>query len=135
MTIFRSPAGAVAHAAGAADHDGGTGARARAGANFALIKYWGKADARLNVPAVGSISITLDRLHTETTVELAPGAVGDELLLNGLRRDEDLPKISACLDLLRRKAGSTARVRVASRNNFPTGAGLASSASGFAALV
>jgi diphosphomevalonate decarboxylase len=110
-------------------------ARARAGANFALIKDWGKADARLNVPAVGSISITLEALFTETTVELASGAASDELTLNGKRRDEDLPKISACLDLLRRKAGFTPRVRVASRNNFPTGAGLASSASGFAALV
>ncbi len=49
------------------------GARARAGANFALVKYWGKADARLNVPAVGSISITLDSLFTETEVELADG--------------------------------------------------------------
>jgi diphosphomevalonate decarboxylase len=117
------------------DHDSRGVARARAGANFALVKYWGKADARLNVPAVGSISITLDRLYTETTVELAAGAASDELLLNGVRRDEDLPKISACLDLLRRKAGSAQRVRVASRNNFPTGAGLASSASGFAALV
>jgi diphosphomevalonate decarboxylase len=116
------------------DRRAGT-ARARAGANFALIKYWGKADARLNVPAVGSISITLDRLFTETTVELASGAAGDELVLDGKRRDEDLPKISACLDLLRRKAGFTPRVRVVSRNNFPTGAGLASSASGFAALV
>jgi diphosphomevalonate decarboxylase len=116
------------------DKPGGA-ARARAGANFALIKYWGKADARLNVPAVGSISITLDRLFTETTVELVPGAARDELILDGKRRDEDLPKISACLDLLRRKAGFTPRVRVVSRNNFPTGAGLASSASGFAALV
>src|SRR5690349_14347361 len=65
-------------------------ARARAGANFALIKYWGKADARLNVPAVGSISITLDRLFTETAVELASGAASDELILDGKRRDEDL---------------------------------------------
>ena len=46
--------------------------KARAGANFALIKYWGKANARLNVPAVGSISITLDSLFTETEVALAP---------------------------------------------------------------
>jgi diphosphomevalonate decarboxylase len=110
-------------------------ARARAGANFALIKYWGKADARLNVPAVGSISITLGGLFTETTVDLASGAASDELTLNGVRRDEDLPKITAFLDLLRRKAGFAPRVRVASRNNFPTGAGLASSASGFAALA
>ncbi len=110
-------------------------ARARAGANFALVKYWGKADARLNVPAVGSISITLDALFTDTTVELAPGAAGDELILDGKRRDEDGAKISACVDLLRREAAVDTRVRVTSRNNFPTGAGLASSASGFAALV
>jgi diphosphomevalonate decarboxylase len=110
-------------------------ATARAGANFALIKYWGKADARLNVPAVGSISITLDALFTETEVALAAELRNDELTLDGKRRDEDLPKISACIDLLRQRAGIDTRVRVASRNNFPTGAGLASSASGFAALV
>jgi len=108
---------------------------ARAGANFALIKYWGKADARLNVPAVGSISITLDSLFSETQVELDAALVKDELTLNGRRRDEDLEKISACLDLLRRKASVTTRASVTSSNNFPTGAGLASSASGFAALV
>jgi len=115
------------------DHNGR--ATARAGANFALVKYWGKADARLNVPAVGSISITLDALFTETEVELAPTQRSDELVLDGKRRNEDLAKISACVDLLRRKAGVDTRVRVVSRNNFPTGAGLASSASGFAALV
>jgi diphosphomevalonate decarboxylase len=109
--------------------------RARAGANFALIKYWGKADARLNVPAVGSISITLDSLFSETVVELDPALREDELTLDGRPRAEDLPKISACLDLLRNKAGVTTRARVTSSNNFPTGAGLASSASGFAALV
>jgi diphosphomevalonate decarboxylase len=110
-------------------------ATARAGANFALVKYWGKADARLNVPAVGSISITLDALFTETEVELVPAQRSDELVLDGKRRDDDLAKISACVDLLRRKAGVDTRVRVVTRNNFPTGAGLASSASGFAALV
>ena len=110
-------------------------ATARAGVNFALIKYWGKADARLNVPAVGSISITLDTLFTETEVELTAEQRNDEIVLDGKRRDEDLAKISACVDLLRRKAGVDTRVRVVSRNNFPTGAGLASSASGFAALV
>ncbi len=117
------------------ENDRGGVGRARAGANFALVKYWGKRDARLNIPAVGSISITLDRLFTETTVELVPDARRDELTLNGARRDEDAAKISACLDLLRRKAGVDTRARIASRNNFPTGAGLASSASGFAALV
>lgn len=113
----------------------GNRAAARAGANFALVKYWGKADARLNVPAVGSISITLDALFTETEVALAPELRSDELVLDGKRRDEGVAKISACVDLLRAKAGVDTRVRVVSRNNFPTGAGLASSASGFAALV
>src|SRR5687767_9756498 len=97
-------------------------ATARAGANFALVKYWGKADARLNVPAVGSISITLDTLFTETEVELRPELRADELVLDGKRRDEDAAKISACVDLLRRKAGVDTRVRVVSSNNFPTGA-------------
>jgi diphosphomevalonate decarboxylase len=116
------------------DRERGVG-RARAGANFALIKYWGKADARLNVPAVGSISITLQALYTETLVELDRTLARDELVLDGRRRSEDVDKISACLEQLRRRAGVATRARVTSVNNFPTGAGLASSASGFAALV
>jgi diphosphomevalonate decarboxylase len=110
-------------------------ARARARANFALIKYWGKADARLNVPAVGSISITLDRLWSDTEIEFDPALSADELVLDGQRRAEQLEKVTACLDVLRERAGLPYRARVASANNFPTGAGLASSASGFAALV
>src|SRR5262247_82120 len=90
-------------------------ATARAGANFALVKYWGKADARLNVPAVGSISITLDALFTETEIELTSAKRSDELVLDGKPRDEDLAKISACVDLLRHKAGVDTRVRVVSR--------------------
>ena len=110
-------------------------AEARAGANFALIKYWGKADARLNVPAVGSISITLDALWSETKVELDSKLAADEFSLNGRTRLEEQGKVSACLDLLRARARVNTRARITSRNNFPTGAGLASSASGFAALV
>jgi diphosphomevalonate decarboxylase len=109
--------------------------RARAGANFALIKYWGKADPKRNVPAVGSISITLDALWSETQVELDAALAADEFTLNDRNRAEDRAKVSACLDLLRARAGVTTRARITSRNNFPTGAGLASSASGFAALV
>src|SRR5262245_24897353 len=110
-------------------------ASARAYANFALIKYWGKADARLNVPAVGSISITLDSLWSDTDVEFDEALAADELELDGARRSDQLAKVSACLDLVRERAGVQTRARVVSRNNFPTGAGLASSASGFAALV
>jgi diphosphomevalonate decarboxylase len=110
-------------------------ATARARANIALIKYWGKADARLKIPAVGSVSITLDGLWSDTEVRFDESLAADELSLDGAARPEQLARVSACLDLLRRRAGVGMRASVVSRNNFPTGAGLASSASGFAALV
>ena len=112
-----------------------TSKRARARANFALIKYWGKAESRLNVPAVGSISITLESLWSDTEVEFDSALGSDELVLDGGRRQDQLAKVSLCLDLLREMAGVRTRARVTSSNNFPTAAGLASSASGFAALV
>ena len=110
-------------------------AKARARANFALVKYWGKADAALNVPAVGSISITLDALWSETTVAFDAALDRDELSLDGVVRERDRARVSAYLDIVRALAGSELHARIESRNNFPTGAGLASSASGFAALA
>jgi diphosphomevalonate decarboxylase len=112
-----------------------TKAHARARSNIALVKYWGKADTGLNLPAVGSISITLEALWTDTSVEFDAALRVDELTLNDRRRPEQLARVTECLDVLRSLARVDARARVASRNTFPTGAGLASSASGFAALV
>ena len=108
-------------------------ATARAGANIALVKYWGKRDARLNLPAAGSISITLEGLETRTTVALAPALEVDALLLDG--QPASAERIIPVLDRFRAMAGADTRCRVTSENSFPTGAGLASSASGFAALV
>jgi len=111
-------------------------ASAAAHPNIALIKYWGKAsDAYYNEPAVSSLSITLDTLLTETRVSFDPALSVDELYLNGQRNDKKLVRVSENLDKLRALAGVNTRCRVDSTNNFPTGAGLASSASGFAALV
>ena len=113
-----------------------TKATARARANIALIKYWGKADSGpLNIPAVGSISITLAGLWSETEIHFDEALPADELVLNGRRRPEQLERVSRFLDLLRTRAGVDSPARVKSANNFPTGAGLASSASGFAALA
>jgi diphosphomevalonate decarboxylase len=109
--------------------------QARARANIALIKYWGKSDTALNTPAVGSISITLDALWSDTEIEFAADFPRDTLLLDGNEDAGQLARVSRCLDLLRRQARIDLRAHVSSRNNFPTGAGLASSASGFAALV
>lgn len=110
-------------------------ATAQAQPNIALVKYWGKRDAALNLPTTGSLSITLDALWTRTRVEFNPSLQRDELRLNDAAHASTLKRVSACLDVLRQRAGTGCRARIETRNNFPTGAGLASSASGFAALV
>ncbi len=104
--------------------------------NIALVKYWGKADARLALPATGSVSMGLDVFPTTTTVSLADDADTDSFELNGgTAPDGALLRVQQFLDLVRQAAGSTAHARVVSENTVPTGAGLASSASGFAALA
>jgi len=101
--------------------------------NIALIKYWGKRDIDRNLPAVGSISITLSDLQTEVSVNLNGDQSADVLFVNDEENPAMLPRISACLD---RVLGSTrARARIQSRSNFPIAAGLASSASAFAATT
>lgn len=110
-------------------------ATVRARSNIALVKYWGKADAALNIPAVGSISITLDKLWTDTSVRFDPGLDRDRFVLDGKERADQRERVSRCLDLVRARAGVDLKAEVTRSNNFPTGAGLASSASGFAALV
>lgn len=102
--------------------------------NIALIKYWGKRDRRLNLPAAGSVSLTLGPVRTRTTVTWE--AQQDSLLLNGIVANKRATKrISNVLDLLRKRAPMLGGATVISDNNFPTASGLASSASGFAALV
>lgn len=110
-------------------------AAAQAHPNIALIKYWGKRDVPLNLPVVGSLSITLDTLWTRTSVRFSADLAADRITLNGREDPKQLKRASACLDRMRRIAGVATRAEIVSHNNFPTGAGLASSASGFAALV
>ncbi len=103
--------------------------------NIALVKYWGKSDIERNIPAVGSLSITLDALRTTTTVRFDPGLDHDRFLLDGREVPKMGERVAACLDRVRQRAGSSLHAVVESSNDFPTAAGLASSASGFAALV
>jgi diphosphomevalonate decarboxylase len=102
-------------------------ATAQAHANIALVKYWGKRDEKLHLPEAASLSIALDKLLTTTTVEL--GVAQDSFELDGV--SEDPKKARVLLDA----AGIHEPARIVSRNDFPTAAGLASSASGFAALA
>lgn len=97
--------------------------------NIALIKYWGKQALPGNIPATPSLSITLDTLCSTTAVHDAPT---DRIVLDGHEVDD--AKIRASLTMLR-KDFDVGPLEIVSDNNFPTAAGLASSASGFAALV
>ncbi|RVX71732.1 hypothetical protein B0A52_03916 [Exophiala mesophila] len=119
--------------------------------NIAVIKYWGKRDTALNLPTNSSLSVTLSQksLRTHTTASASSSYSGqDSLILNGEEEDiQSSKRTQACLKHLRSlraeledKDSSLPKLsgfplRLVSSNNFPTAAGLASSAAGFAALV
>jgi diphosphomevalonate decarboxylase len=110
-------------------------ATAIAGPNIAFIKYWGNRDHALRLPSNGSISMNLDGLHTRTQVTFDGALEADRLFLNGHESTGGaLRRVSAFLDQLRRMSGVRVFANVESENNFPTGVGIASSASAFAAL-
>ncbi len=109
---------------------------AQAHPNIAFIKYWGNRDDALRLPANGSISMNLEGLFTRTSVSFQPSSALDEFVLNGREMTgHPLERVTALLDLVRAKTGLKHRAEVVSENNFPTGAGIASSASAFAALA
>lgn len=111
-------------------------ARVVAHANIALAKYWGKSDVTRNLPAVPSLSLTLGGLRTVTQVTIDPTLSSDTAVLDGAATTgRALARITELLARVRKLAGETAPARVESSNEFPTAAGLASSASGFAALA
>lgn len=120
-------------------------ATVRAGSNIAFIKYWGVSDPSINLPLNNSISMTLADAYTVTTVEWDDGSggrAGDELLthdkiiLDGKLLTGQAPdRLIAHLDRIRKLAGVDFRAHVESKNNFPMASGIASSASGFAALT
>jgi diphosphomevalonate decarboxylase len=115
-------------------------ASAIAHSNIALAKYWGKADLTANLPAVPSLSMTLAALRTRTTVRFDPTLTADRLLLDGATQSgRELARVSKLLDGVRaqmgEQSGAQLYAEVISHNDFPTASGLASSASGFAALA
>ncbi|HFK5955611.1 TPA: diphosphomevalonate decarboxylase [Enterococcus faecium] len=110
--------------------------KARAYTNIALIKYWGKKNEELILPMNNSLSLTLDAFYTETEVIFSDSYMVDEFYLDGTLQDEKATKKgSQFLDLFRKEAGLSLKASVISQNFVPTAAGLASSASGLAALA
>ncbi len=111
-------------------------ATAIAHANIAFIKYWGVRDAALRLPTNNSLSMNLDAAYTTTTVEFAAGYRQDVVVLDGVgATGQERARVVEHLDRVRALAGIATPARVVSVNSFPTAAGIASSASGFAALT
>jgi diphosphomevalonate decarboxylase len=109
---------------------------ARANVNIALVKYWGKRDRALNLPATGSISLTLEGLAVEARVGFAEAASSDVLAIDGApAAGEEADRLRRFLDAVREEAGSRAHAVVATRSRVPRRIGLASSAAAFAALA
>ncbi|XP_045138985.1 diphosphomevalonate decarboxylase-like isoform X1 [Portunus trituberculatus] len=116
--------------------------------NIAVIKYWGKRDEKLILPLNDSISFTLsqDEMCAKTTVSISPAFTEDKFWLNGKKESLENPRVQNCLKEIRRRASKRKfegsdenvwswHVHICSENNFPTAAGLASSAAGYACLV
>lgn len=111
-------------------------ATAIAPSNIAFTKYWGKKDEILRLPENGSISMCLSNLLTTTTVEFSPDYQKDEIIINdGGLEEGEAERIIKHLDRIRKMANIDQKAKVVSNNNFPSGTGLSSSASGFAALT
>jgi len=111
-------------------------AQASAHPNIAFIKYWGNRNDALRIPANDSLSMTLGGLTTTTNVTFDAELASDEFLLDGKEPGAAArERVAAHLDLMRLETGETRFARVESMNSFPAGAGIASSASAFAALT
>ncbi|MDR0300544.1 MAG: diphosphomevalonate decarboxylase [Streptococcaceae bacterium] len=106
---------------------------ATAHTNIALIKYWGKENVELNIPTTSSLSMTLDKFYTTTSVEFNSSLAQDTLILN--EKEVDATRVHKFLNIFRSEVADFGPVLVISKNHVPTAAGLASSASSFAALT
>ncbi len=108
----------------------------RAYTNIAFIKYWGKENEELIIPQNNSLSLTLDAFFTDTKVTFDEALEADVLYIDEEEQDQkSLNKAKVILDIVREMAGFDTHAKIESKNFVPTAAGLASSASGLAALA
>ncbi|MEM0372887.1 MAG: diphosphomevalonate decarboxylase, partial [archaeon] len=104
--------------------------------NIAFVKYWGKKDVENSIPTRDNCSMTLSDLITHTTVEFSKEYSADIVILNGVEQTgKQYGEVVRQLDRMRKYKSTKERAKVVSVNNFPTAAGIASSAAGFSALT
>ena len=106
-------------------------------ANIALIKYWGKTDSRWRIPANSSISMCLSEMFSTCTIEFQSQLSADDIKFEGepVVKPLELDRISKVLDRVRTEFAIDQYARVVTKNNFPKGVGIASSASGLSAIT
>jgi len=103
--------------------------------NIAFIKYWGDRDPRLHIPSSNSVSMNLSTLYTKITLSVEPDTHTDKLVINDIAvTGAKLQRIATFLDHVRRLGECSHYFQIVSHTNFPTGAGIASSAAAFASL-
>lgn len=109
---------------------------ARAHTNIALVKYWGKKDQKLIIPQTDSLSLTLNEFYADTSVTFDSELKEDQIEIDGQKiTGHAADKVKNFLELVRQLSGNAYHARVISQNHVPISAGLASSASAFAALA
>lgn len=108
----------------------------RAHTNIALIKYWGKEDDALRIPSNPSLSLTLKEFYTDTSVKYDKNLSEDIFILDGQEvSGQEKKRVTNYMDLIRKRYGLKDYALIQSTNHVPKAAGLASSASAFAALA
>lgn len=110
-------------------------ATAIAPSNIAFVKYWGRKDEQLRLPTNGSLSMNLSNLSTTTTVEFSSQYREDFVLIDNQQNESERLRVIAHLERIRTRCHLSTKAKVVSLNSFPSGTGLSSSASGFAALT
>lgn len=111
-------------------------ATAKSPANIAFIKYWGKEDPEIRIPLNNSISMNLSNIFTVTTVEFSPEFQEDQVnIVDGEFSEKERQRVIKHINRIREKADIYHKVKMLTKNNFPKGTGIASSASGFSALT
>ncbi len=111
-------------------------ATSKSPANIAFIKYWGKKNAEFRIPLNNSLSMNLSDIYTVTTVEFSTRFKKNTIdLVGGVFTGKEKERILKHIDRIKAKANLTEKVKMVTKNNFPKGTGIASSASGFSALT
>ena len=111
----------------------------KAPSNIALVKYWGKKAQQ--IPANPSVSFTLDACATTTSIFFSrkknSSQFSFDLVFEGKPKEDFKPKIQTFFERIETYVPflKSYHLKIETSNSFPHSSGIASSASGMAALA